>query len=72
MSDVIDYWLDGQIDGASLTWEYLIKVLRTSHVGEKGLANRISEKYCKAGPMGGESSVKLCSEACVIIPSKTL
>ena len=52
LSGIIDYWLNGNIEGAPLTWEWLIKALRTTHVGEGGLANRISEKYCRTG--GGE------------------
>ena len=46
LSAVIDYWLSGNIEGVSVSWRSVVEALESSHVGETGLANKISKKYC--------------------------
>ena len=47
LSAVIDYWLRGNVKGASVSWKSLVKALKSSHVAERGQAKRIEEKYCQ-------------------------
>ena len=47
LSAVIDYWLNGNIEGVPVSWRYVVAALESSHVGEIGRANRISTKYCQ-------------------------
>ena len=47
LSAVIDYWLNGNIEGAPVSWRYVVAALESSLVGDTGLANRISRKYCQ-------------------------
>ena len=46
LSAVIDYWLDGNVEGIPVSWRSVVSALESSHVDETGLANRISRKYC--------------------------
>ena len=46
LSEVINYWLQGNVKGAPVSWETIVEVLRTEHVGEPGLATKIQSKYC--------------------------
>ena len=47
LSAVIDYWLNGNTEGVPVSWGSVVIALKSSHVGEIGLANRISKKYCQ-------------------------
>ena len=42
----IDYWLNGNVEGVSISWSSIVTALKSSHVGEIGLANRIIKKHC--------------------------
>ncbi len=44
LSEVINYWLQGNVKGAPVSWETIVEVLRTEHVGEPGLATKIQIK----------------------------
>ena len=46
LSATIEYWLDGNVEDASLTWQSVVDALRSEHVGEIGRADAIYEKYC--------------------------
>ena len=47
LSAVIDYWLSGNVEGVPVSWRSIVAALKSNHVGETGLANRISRKYCQ-------------------------
>ena len=46
LSAVIDYWLNGNVEGVLISWKSIVAALESSHVDETGLAHRISKKYC--------------------------
>ena len=46
LSEVINYWLQGNVKGDPVSWETIIEALRTKHVDELGLATTIQD-YCK-------------------------
>ena len=48
LSAVIDYWLNCNVKDSevSVSWRSVVAALESSHVGETGLASRISKKYC--------------------------
>ncbi len=47
LSEVINYWLHGNVKGDPVSWETIVKVLRTEHVGEPGLTAKIQSKFCR-------------------------
>ncbi len=47
LSAVIDYWLRNVTEPvASISWTTIVRALKSDYVGEPGLAEKISEKYC--------------------------
>ena len=48
LSAVVDYWLRGNVPESDvpISWESIVKALRSVSVGEPGLADRITLKYC--------------------------
>ncbi len=46
LSEVIDYWLKGNVKGVPLTWKSIVKALESTHVDEEALAERIKKTYC--------------------------
>ena len=42
----IDYWLNGNVEGVSISWSSIVTALKSNHVGEIGLANKIIMKHC--------------------------
>ena len=46
LSAVIDYWMNGNVEEVPVSWRSVVAALESSHVGETGLANSISRKYC--------------------------
>ena len=46
LSAVIDYWLNGNVEGVPVSWRSIVAALESSHVWETGLANKVSKKYC--------------------------
>ncbi len=64
LSEIINYWLHGNVKGDPVSWETIIKVLRTEHVGELGLATTIQSKYCR----GIISVAILCSSLLLLDP----
>ena len=46
LAAIVDYWLRGNVTDYPLTWKSVVEVLSSSHVDAKGLADRISAKYC--------------------------
>ena len=48
-SAVIDYWLNDNVEDAEVpvSWKSIVAALKSSYIGETGLANRISSKYCR-------------------------
>ena len=55
-SAAIHYWLMGNVEGATVSWESIVNALSSQHVDEKKLALEISSKYMKTGQKKG----KLC------------
>ena len=45
LAATMNYWLCGNVKGASVSWALIVEVLMSSHVDEAGLANRIKKKY---------------------------
>ena len=41
----IDYWLRGNVEDVPVTWQSIVAALKSTLVGEPGLAKRISKKY---------------------------
>ena len=47
LTSIVDYWLRGNVkNGPSRNWESIVSILRSRHVDESGLADKISRKYC--------------------------
>ncbi len=48
LSAVVDYWLSGNVTEpvVPICWKTIVNALRSEHVGEPGLAEEISKKYC--------------------------
>ena len=51
LSLVVGYWLDGNVPESEVpvSWESIVKALRSKYVGRPGLADRITLKYCMEG-----------------------
>ena len=49
LAAVIHYWLDVNVEvlEVPVSWGSIVAALKSSYVGETGLANRISRKYCQ-------------------------
>ncbi len=47
LSEVINYWLKGNIKDSLISWASIVKSLKSKHVDEWGLAERIGSQYCK-------------------------
>ena len=47
LSAIIDYLLNGNVEGVLVSWRSIVAALESSHVGETGLANTIKKKYCQ-------------------------
>ena len=52
LSAVVDNWLRGNVESVPVSWDSIVTVLKTTHVGEPALAERISRKYCQQGEKG--------------------
>ena len=48
LAAVIDYWLKGNVTESvvPISWKSIVDVLKSEYVGEPGLAEQISQKYC--------------------------
>ncbi len=47
LSAVVDYWLTNVVEKAiPKSWHSIVAVLKSDHVGEPGLADEVSRKYC--------------------------
>ena len=44
---LVDYWLKGNVEGVSVSWNSIVKALRSRYVQATGLANKLEKKYCK-------------------------
>ncbi len=49
LSAVVDYWLQGNITESvsPISWNSIVAALKSEYVGEPGLAEKISKKYCE-------------------------
>lgn len=47
LAAAVDYWLNGNVKSVPLSWRSIVKAVESGHVGETGLAKRISKKYCQ-------------------------
>ncbi len=43
----LDHWLRGNVSDNQPSWASIITVLKSKQVGEIGLANKLSAKYCQ-------------------------
>ncbi len=48
LSAVVEYWLNGNVtdQAVPISWKTIVKALKSEYVGEPGLAEEISSKYC--------------------------
>ncbi len=46
MGLIIEFWLGGNVEGVTPSWQSIVTALKSDHVGEIGLGNRIHERYC--------------------------
>lgn len=53
----IDYWLNGNVEDVPLSWKSVVTALNSKHVGEPGLAKKISKKYCNSVEKKGKSNI---------------
>ncbi len=49
MAESIDYWLNGNVEDVPISWNSVAEALCSKHVDERGLAMRISKKFCRHG-----------------------
>ena len=49
LTEVIDYWLKGNVESVPVNWKSIVNALKSSHVDESGRAKRIELKYCRDG-----------------------
>ncbi len=49
LSAVVDYWLRGNVTESvdPISWKSIVAALKSEYVGEPGLAEQISKKYCQ-------------------------
>ena len=47
LAAVVDYWLSGNALDVPICWGSVVKALKSDDVGEIGLADKISKKYCR-------------------------
>ena len=49
LSAAVSYWLDGNVAESAdpTSWRSIVTVLKSEHVGEPALAERVNEKYCQ-------------------------
>ncbi len=47
LAAAVTYWLKGNVDIPPVSWKSVVDALKSPHVGEIGLAKRISRKYCQ-------------------------
>lgn len=46
LAAVINYWLKGNVEEVQVCWLSIVETLKTPHVMELGLAEKICAKYC--------------------------
>ena len=51
--EVINYWLKGNVKDVPVTWRFIVTVLESSSLDERGLAKTIMEKYCPSEQQKG-------------------
>ena len=66
LSAVINYWLSDNVEDTEVpvSWKSIVAALKSSYVGETGLANKISSKYC---PMHQNEIERKGQNSCSII-----
>lgn len=47
LTEAINYWLKGNVEGAKLCWKAIATALESPHVGEQGIAEEVKKKFCK-------------------------
>ena len=52
MAAGVDYWMNGNVENASLSWRSIAKALRHRRVKESMLAQQIEDKYCQQEDKG--------------------
>ncbi len=55
LSAVVDYWLQGNVTESvsPISWKSILAALKSEYVGEPGLAEQLSKKYCQQGETKG-------------------
>ena len=52
LSAIVNFWLRGNVESVPVSWKSIVEALKSKHVGETGLANMISKKYCQEEERG--------------------
>ena len=60
LAAVVDYWLRGNVEGVSVSWQSIVEALKSGYVGESGLAKRIAKKYCREENINDDGKSRLC------------
>lgn len=47
LAALVTFWLRGNVESVSVCWRSIVEALKSKHVGESGLANKISMNYCE-------------------------
>ena len=56
MCELIENWLKGNVGTVTPSWQSLVDVLKSDHVGEIGLGNKIFEECCCISILSGKHS----------------
>ena len=56
--EIVDYWLQGNTD-VEISWNSIVTVLKSGHVDEIGLADRIHQEFCQ--PEGTYIYTMMCA-----------
>ena len=52
LAAIVNFWLRGNVESVPVSWKSIVEALKSKHVGETGLANTISKKYCQEEERG--------------------
>ena len=66
----INYWLNGNVEGVSISWSSIVTALKSSSVNEISLAIKIKKKHCLKDDEG--TIIYTCSKIIIIFPHSFL
>lgn len=57
--DVLSYWIDGNLINTPVEWETIFEALKSKLVDERGLANKLRQKYGTTHGQGNQLHLNL-------------